>query len=74
MIKGWIVLGSEKVEFSVKIPCFQRLFRVKVEILLDNEELRVIIHDADFESKIAYYNAGAIENYQEWIKEWSSIQ
>jgi hypothetical protein len=59
VLKGWISLGSKKVEFSVKIPCFQRLFRFKVEILLENEELRVIVQDADFEAKTTYYDVGA---------------
>jgi hypothetical protein len=40
VLKGWVVVGEEKVHFSVRIPCFQRLFRATLHIL-DEGKLRV---------------------------------
>jgi hypothetical protein len=55
IVKGWISLGTKKAEFSVEIPCYQRLFRMKVEISEEQEELRVVVTDSDYETKIKYY-------------------
>jgi hypothetical protein len=37
IVKGWISLGTKKAEFSVETPCYQRLFRMKVEISEEQE-------------------------------------
>ena len=55
VLKGWVSLGAQKVNFSVKIPCYQRLLRLRVDILDNKGHPRVVITDVDFETKKLYY-------------------
>jgi hypothetical protein len=58
VLKGWVVVGEEKVHFSVRIPCFQRLFRVTLHIT-DEGKPRVQINDADYDAKVQFYTEAA---------------
>lgn len=55
VVKGWAAVGDKKAEFSFRIPCFQRLMRIKIELSEYNGNLRVVVKDADYEVKLAFY-------------------
>jgi hypothetical protein len=56
-LKGVIFVGSKKIEFNIPIPCYQRLLRINLEIRGDSKDLRVVVKDADYVAKMAFYNA-----------------
>jgi hypothetical protein len=57
VVKGWVSVGTKRIDFSVRIPGFQRLIRIKVEITDDeNGNLKVVVTDADYHAKVIYYN------------------
>jgi cytochrome b involved in lipid metabolism len=59
VVKGWVSLGTRRTNFSVRLPCFQRLFRLKIDITEEEIEkenkkekkLIVVVTDADFDIK-----------------------
>jgi hypothetical protein len=55
VLKGWVVVEGQKTRFSFRIPCFQRLLRVKLEISLEQKKLKVVAKDADYDLKKEYY-------------------
>jgi hypothetical protein len=55
VLKGEVAIGSKRVSFSVNIPNYQRLLRVKVEIKEEEHNLRVIVTDADYDIKKCYF-------------------
>jgi hypothetical protein len=65
VLKGWASLatpsGVKRTDFSLRIPCFQRLLRVRIEISYENEKLKVLITDADYDVKVKYYEGASKE-------------
>lgn len=60
VLKGWVIAGTETVHFSVRIPCFQRLFRATLVVTdKEGEGLVVKVQDADYDSKVAFYTEAA---------------
>jgi hypothetical protein len=55
VVKGWVVVDDKKTRFSFRIPCFQRLLRVKLEISLEHNKLKVVAKDADYDLKKKYF-------------------
>jgi hypothetical protein len=50
-----VFVGSKKIEFNIHLPCYQRLLRLKLYIIGDSKDLQVVVEDADYEAKKAFY-------------------
>jgi hypothetical protein len=59
VLKGWVTLATKestkRTDFSVSIPCFQRLLRVTIEVRHKDDKLELLILDEDYDLKVEYY-------------------
>jgi hypothetical protein len=54
-----IFVGSKKIEFNIRLPCYQRLLRLKLYIIGDSNDLKVVVEDGDFYAKKEFYRSAA---------------